>query len=469
MLLGEPNLLAYLALFLWVPVTVVAFMRLRPPMATMVCVLSGVMFLPEQVAIDPPLLPPMDKLSITATWAFFGCLWKARDRILEARPLRGIDALFLLVIIGNVGTALTNGDALVSGPTTRPGLTLYDAFAGSVKDTLSLYLPFLLGRAMLRTRRDLIDLTRVLAVCGIVYATLALVEIRFSPQLHRWLYGYHQHDFSMTMRFGGYRPMIFMLHGLATAMFVLTTALVACARWRAGEAKPWTAAFLTAVLILCKSTGAIVYALFVVPLVATTKRPRMWLASFLATMVLLFPLLRGADVFPTDTLVEWAQHINEDRALSLWFRFDQEDQLLDRARERIYFGWGSYNRNRIFDPETGEDLSVTDGDWMIQVGTRGIVGFIGLYGLLALAVVVAQRRLKKIRKRRDRILLAALALASALQTVDLLPNGLFHFLPFFFAGAVAGLSEGLSRATARSSSAPSGVGSMVSPASRVGF
>ncbi len=443
MLLGEPNLLAYLVLFLWVPVTVVAFMRLRPSLATMVCMLSGVMFLPEQLAIDPPLLPPMDKLSITATWAFFGCLWKARDRIAEARPLRGIDALFLLVLIGNIGTALTNGDALVTGPTTRPALTLYDAFAGGVKDTLSLYLPFLLGRAMLRTRRDLLDLTRVLVIAGIVYAALALVEIRFSPQLHRWLYGYHQHDFSMTMRFGGYRPMIFMLHGLATAMFVLTTAVVACARWRAGEAKPWTAAFLTAVLVLCKSTGAIVYALVVVPLVASTKRPRMWLASVLAAMVLLFPLLRGADVFPTDTLVEWAGHINEDRALSLWFRFDQEDQLLDRARERIYFGWGPYSRNRIYDPETGEDLSVTDGDWMIQVGTRGLVGFIGLYGLLALAVVVAQRRLKKIRKRRDRILVAALGLASALQTVDLLPNGLFHFLPFFFAGAVAGLSEGL--------------------------
>lgn len=446
MLIGEPNVFAYLALFLWVPVTVVAFTRLRPPLATMVCVLSGVMLLPEKLAVDPPLLPPMDKLSITAVWAFLCCLWKARERIAAARPLRGLDALFLLVVIGNVGTALTNADPLVTGPVTRQGLTLYDAFAGSVKDVLSLYLPFLLGRAMLRTRRDLRDLMRVLAACGVVYASLALIEIRLSPQLHRWIYGYHQHDFSMTMRFGGYRPMIFMEHGLATAMFVLSTALAAWSRWRAGEAKPWVAVYLTAVLVLCKSTGAIVYALFVVPVVALQTKPRMWLAALLALMVLLFPLLRGADVFPTDTLVEWAHNINEDRALSLWFRFDQEDQLLDRARERLAFGWGSYNRNRIFDPETGEDLSVTDGDWMIQVGTRGLVGFIGLYGILALSVVLAQRRLKRIPGRRDRLLLAGLALVSALQTVDLLPNGLFHFLPFFFAGAVAGLSDGLARA-----------------------
>lgn len=447
MVLGEPNLFAYLALFLWVPVTLVAFSRLRPPMATMVCVLGGAMFLPEQLAVDPPLLPPMDKRSLTAVWALVGCLWKARDRIKTAKPLRGMDALFLLVLFGNVGTALTNGDPLVTGTVTRQGLTLYDAFAGGVKDLLSLYLPFLLGRAMLRTERDLRDLMRVLTICGIVYAALALIEIRLSPQLHRWFYGYHQAAFGMTIRFGGYRPTIFMLTGLAMAMFVLSTTIAAWTRWRAGELKrPWIPLFLTAVLVLCKSTGAIIYGLGVIPLIILIKKPRMWLASGLALMVLLFPLLRGTDVFPTDTLVEWAHHINEERALSLWFRFDQEDQLLERARERIYFGWGPYNRNRIFDPETGDDLSVTDGDWMIQVGERGVIGFIGLYGLLALSVLVAQRRLKEIRSHRARILLSGLGLLSALQTVDLLPNGLFHFLPFFFAGCVAGLSQGMANA-----------------------
>lgn len=445
MILGEPNFFAYAALFLWVPVTLVLFTRLSPPMATMTSILGGLMFLPEGIAIDGPSLPPIDKLSMTGFCAFLGCLWKARDRLREARAFRGLDALFLVVVMGNVGTALTNADAIVTGSVVRQGLTLYDAFAGSVKDLLSLYLPFFLARAMLRTRRDLSDLIRLLVACGIVYSALALIEIRMSPQLHRWIYGYHQYDFSMTMRFGGYRPMIFMLTGLATSMFILSTTVAAWARWRAGEGKPWVALSLTAILLLCKSAGAIIYGLAVIPVLVWAKKPRMWLPAGLAVMVLLFPVLRSFDVFPTDTLVELAGNINDERKLSLWFRFDQEDQLLARARERLIFGWGTYNRNRVFDPETGEDLSVTDGDWMIQLGSRGVVGFLGLYGALAISVLLAQRRLGRIRDRKSRVLLAGLGLISALATVDLLPNGLFHYLPFFFAGAVAGLSDGIAR------------------------
>ena len=198
-------------------------------------------------------------------------------------------------------------------------------------------------------------------------------------------------------------------------------------------------------LFACKSTGAIIYGVMFLPVVAYVKKPRMWLQTGLALLVLLFPLVRGVDIFPTDTLVEWAGKLNEERALSLWFRFDQEDQLLDRARERIYFGWGTYNRNRVFDEETGADLSITDGDWMIQVGTRGVIGFFGLYGLLAFAVLIASRRIRTIRDKKDKILLASLALISALIAVDLLPNGLFNYLPFFFAGAVHGVSHGMAK------------------------
>jgi hypothetical protein len=447
--LGEPNLFAYAALFAWIPITAALYVWLRPQLATMIALLGGVMFLPEQTAIDLPALPPFEKLLVTALSAFVCCTiacWRRSPELLRELKPRGLDVLFVIVVLGNFGTALTNEDALVTGPVIREGLTTYDAFAGGVKDLICLYLPFLLARAMIRTSRDLADLMRVLVIAGLVYSAFALIEIRMSPQFHNWFYGFHAMMFAMTVRFGGYRPTVFMMTGLAVAMFFLATAIAAWARWKAGEGKAWVALGLTAVLILCKSTGAIVYGVALLPLVALRERPKQWLPAGLALMVILFPLIRGIDVFPTDTLVGWAGNIQEERARSLWFRFDQEDQLLARARERLVFGWGTYNRNRIFDPESGTDLSITDGDWMIQVGTRGLVGFVALYGVLALSVLIAQRRAMCVPGRRDRLYLGALALISAVTTVDLLPNGLFHNLPFVFAGAIYGASGGIAAA-----------------------
>ena len=48
-----------------------------------------------------------------------------------------------------------------------------------------------------------------------------MFEARLSPQLHSRLYGFTQHDFLQTVRGDyTYRPMVFMQHGLAVAMFL---------------------------------------------------------------------------------------------------------------------------------------------------------------------------------------------------------------------------------------------------------
>ena len=440
---GNPNILAYLALFLWAPVTGWLFHKLSPARAAAWSIVGAVLFLPEVVAVDPPLLPPIDKTSMAAFWCLIGCIWKGRGRLQAARPFRGIDLFFVVVLLGNVATSLTNGDVLITGPVVRPPLGLYDSVALGIKDTLAVYLPFFIGRAMLRTREDLRMLTKLFVTAGVAYSFLALIEIRLSPQLHKWIYGFYQMDFSMTIRLGGYRPMIFMATGMAVAMFILGASLMAIARYRVGMAKGYVPLFLIVVTAFCKSSGALVYGLVVWPLLFVVRRPKMWVPAFLATMVILYPALRAFDLFPADYLVEKAEAVNEERALSLWFRFDQEKQLLDRANERLWFGWGGYDRNRIFDTLTGEDLSVTDGDWAIQYGMRGVVGFAGLYCLLVVPILLLWRRLGRIRSLLDRRLLTALALFSSLLTVDLLPNGLFNCLPFFLAGAVHGLMSGI--------------------------
>lgn len=444
---GTPNIISWTALILFAPIALICFARMQPVTAAAWTMLGGVMFLPEVINFDPPLLPPMDKLSIASFWVFVGCLWKARERIERARPLRGIDRFFVVVLIANLGTALTNPDTLVTGPVSRQGLTLYDAFAGTVKDTLFVFIPFLIGRAMFRSPSDLREFMRVLMVAGLFYTLFALFEIRMSPQSHRMLYGYHPASFEMTIRGGGYRPTIFMITGLGVAMFFLSAVIAAFARWKAKQTKWYVPPYLTGVLILCKSTGAIVYALVLVPLLAVIKKPRFVLPLALAGLVFTFPLLRGADLFPTRELTDFFMGISEERALSLWFRFDNEDQLLARGRERMLFGWGGYSRQRIFDQTTGEDLSVTDGHWIIELGQRGLVGYVGMFGLLLWPVVLAYRQRKRIRDPGERHLVAALALIVAINAVDLLPNGLFSYLPYFYSGVLAGVLPYYARAS----------------------
>ena len=89
-----------------------------------------------------------------------------------------------------------------------------------------------------------------------------------------------------------------------------------------------------------------------------------------------------------------AEAIDPARAPSLAYRFLNEDILLEHARDKPLFGWGSWNRHRVFDPETGQATTTTDGAWVILIGTRGWVGYLAIFGLLAAPVILlaANRR-----------------------------------------------------------------------------
>lgn len=440
---GTANALSYIALIAFVPFAIAMFYVMRASAAAAWLLLGAILYLPERVVIDPPVLPPIDKQSAASFAVLLGCYLRSSSRMRTARPLRGIDLLFVIASGGLFVTNLMNGDELHFGPLTIPGTTAWDSFAGTVKDALAVYVPFLVGRAMFRTPEDLRTFLKILVAATLFYSLPILFELRMSPRCHHDLYGFMQTDFMMTLRGGGYRPMVFMSGGLALAMLVLSAAIAAFALRRAGAEKAWKGPYLSMILVACKSTGAIIYGVATLPLVAIFRKPGTRVATFLAVLVLSFPILRATDTFPTDSIVEFfQQNFSEERALSLWFRFWNEDQLLERAAERRWFGWGGYGRYRVYDPSTGEDLSVTDGDWMIELGSRGILGFSCYYLMLAIPIFYARRKLASIPDVGDRWLVSALALIVGLNATDLLPNGLFSYYPFLFAGVLQGVLEG---------------------------
>jgi hypothetical protein len=241
--------------------------------------------------------------------------------------------------------------------------------------------------------------------------------------------------------------MVFMQHGLAVALFVLTATLAATSLSRLrqrlmGIGTGAFAAWFAVVLVLCKSAASIAYGLLLIPAAAFLKpRAQMRVAVVLAAIVVTYPALRAYGRLPTATLMSWASLVSSERAHSIGFRSHHEDSLLHKAKERLAFGWGGYRRNRFFD-EDGRDRSVTDGFWILQLGIRGIPGFVAAFGLLLIPVFLARKRMLA-ASPETRWQLAGLSLLVVAHSIDLIPNGLFTVLPFFLAGALAGAVEGM--------------------------
>ena len=232
------------------------------------------------------------------------------------------------------------------------------------------------------------------------------------------------------------------------AFFMMTATVAAAAFWRTGTRvhklpMAATTAYLSAILVLCKSIGALVYGVVLVPLVRLAKpRLQLRIAMVLVTIVVAYPLLRIADLVPTTYVFDAARLISEERADSLQFRFDHEKALLQRASQRTLFGWGRFGRSRIFD-EWGNDISVTDGRWIITLGQFGIFGFLAEFGLLAWPVVRAASASQISKSGRDSIFLGALALIVAINMIDLLPNAPLSPWTWLLTGALLGRAEAL--------------------------
>jgi len=436
--------IAPIALGLSIPVMLGICFLLRPATAALVVALGAEMFLPERITFKLPLMPPFDKHNLPYLCILVACLLRCPGRVTKLPKPRWILWLAVLLVAGGVATALANRDSLVLGAGGEhyiPGLTVKDGFYMGISSFVGSFLPLYLGYALFRRAEDLERVVAGFAVACLVYIPFAMVELRFSPQWHNWIYGYAQHHFSQTIRWGGYRPMIFMSHGLAVARFFLVgvCCLVILRRYRRAllglpiRFLAWTQ-FL--VLVACKSTGAIAFALAGLPLLAWVRPKRqLAIAAWLAAIIVLYPALRLGGLFPVTQLLEAAGAVQADRAESLAYRFGNEDRVLERTRKRIVLGWGEYDRNAVFS-EWGERLSVLDGYWIIRLSTNGIVGFVASFAPLLLPIWWARRRLSAIAYEPDRRLVAGVAFVLTLLAVDLIPNGLWAYYPFLIAGAL---------------------------------
>jgi hypothetical protein len=440
------NWFATLALLAW-PVVALWLYKTRPiNQATLWTILGAYLLLPVGASIKlAEGIPQLDKTSIPNLAAFAGCLLTRRLRFWNGFGVA--EVLLLMLLIGPFVTSEQNGDPVVSGSRFMPSLGGYDGLSAIIGQFLFL-LPFFLGRQLLKNSLDIEQIMRTLIIAGLLYSLPMLFEMRMSPQLHYWLYGYYPFGFITQMRYGGFRPTVFMENGLVTAFFAMTALVAATAFWRTQSRVrklPPTGImfYLSAVLVLCKSLGALLYGAVLVPLVRLTKpRLQIRVAMVLVSIAVSYPLLRTADLVPTKYVFDAATSISEKRADSLQVRFDNERQLLTRASQRLLFGWGRWGRSRVYD-ENGKDVSITDGHWIITLGQFGIFGFLAEFGLLAWPVFRAASALRFAESERDSIFLGALGLIIGVTMIDLLLNAPLSPWIWLLAGALLGRAEAL--------------------------
>ncbi|MCZ6835629.1 MAG: O-antigen ligase domain-containing protein [Planctomycetota bacterium] len=353
-------------MFSWIPLVLILFLVTTPRRAVIIAFIGAWLFLP-MYGYKLPGLPDYTKVSATIYGAMLGVILFDAGRLMTFRPsLFDIPMLVWCLC------------PFVSAPLN--GYELYDGMSLSVEQVIAWGLPYFIGRLYFSDLEGLRELAIGIFIGGLIYMPLCLYEIRMSPQLHAKVYGFFPHDFGQTKRWGGWRPSVFMQHGLMVGMWMAGATLMGIWLWFSGIIKRiWGVpvglfvAGLFITTVMCKSTGAVVLLLGgVMLLFGSYLFKTKWLVLI---AVLIPPLYLGARIqgWNAEEIISASALIHEKRAFSVRYRVEAEIDLVERAMERPFFGWAGWGRNMILSRK-GEDLFAADSMWIIVLGRQGLVG-----------------------------------------------------------------------------------------------
>jgi hypothetical protein len=447
---------AQLVMIAWLPIVILLFNQFPPRTAIIISFIGGILFLPQSAGFRLPLIPDYMGDLATCYGIMLGICLFDFERLYRFRP-GWVDLPMLIWCICPMFSSLTNG------------LGWYDAFNESMRQIAFWGWPYFIGRLYLSNLAGLKELALAIVKGGLVYVPLCLFEARMSPQLHRMVYGYYSHSSGLVqaLRDGGWRPMIFMEHGLVVALWMMSATLIALWLWKTNSIETiwdipfnWAVAALVITFLFLRSAGAFLYLIYGAIVLAGAKWARIRLPLLLLVGgIILYLILATTGSFKGDEIVTWAARLfNPERAQSLEFRFDNETLLGAKAREKLLFGWGGWGRNRILEENwEGEivDIAVTDSLWIITFGVNGLVGLISLSASMLLPAIcfgwwkypVATWFNPKVAPA------AAMCVILTLYMLNCLVNG--HYIPIYpmISGGLSGLilnkEETLQKAIAR--------------------
>lgn len=454
------NAIVTLSLFGWIPVVVLLFTVLAPTRAVVAAFVGAWLFLPQAGFDIPGPLPNYDKVSATCLGVFISAMLFDSQRLGRFR-LRWFDAPMLVWIgMGFVSSSLG-------------GWGSYEAVSAIMHQGIMWGLPYFVGRLYFGTPEALRELAVGVVVGGLLYVPLCLYEVRMSPRLHEMVYGFHQNDWLQTRRGGGWRPTVFLEHGLAVGTYMCAAALLATWLWlsRGARAVMGVPIALAAVVLLgtsvaCKSTGASVLMVGGLGALLMARSTRgAWPIWIMAGVPVVYIVSRTILGWKGTELVDLARLVSGERAASLQCRLNSESGLWQVVQPRLLVGAGRFIWSGVV-PEGGTDRIIPDGMWIIALGRFGLVGLAAFVGFMGLPVV---QFLRKFRGREwlepGAAMAGAWSVVLAIYLIDSLSNAMLN--PIFLLGA-GGLIGALPRRTAAPRRVESGRPGTTSPA-RPGF
>ena len=446
-MIGDTTIIAAIALIIWPVVTIALFFTLGPVRGFIWSLLVGYLFLPARVGFDLPLLPAYTKYEAISYSMLLAILLagqsrtKAPDFKLAAPGTRTLLlCLTGVLLLMPAMTFITNRDGVVMNGATLLGLGIPD-YLVMMSNVVVPLIPFFIARRWLATPENHTKFLTVLVMLAFGYSLLAIFEVRMSPQLNRWFYGYFPHDWLQHIRGSSFRPIIFLNHGLSVGLFLFMATVAVVALFVVRRASTNSAsllmagAFILGASLISRNLGAILLTFIFVPLLLFRTRTQTFVISTVAFIFIAFPVIRY--YAPIEGLTDSFAGIAPERAYSLQYRLDNEAILLDRANERPVFGWGIWGRPLIYN-DWGMRTSTTDGTWILIFGTYGWVGYLAYFGVIVVPLMALRRAA---RRKAVPIQTMALAMMGTGNLIYLIPNSTLTPLSWALFGAIAGFVE----------------------------
>ncbi len=431
------NALVPIVMFGWIPVVLYIFLRYPAQRAIVISFIFSWLFLPV-AEIKFPGIPDYSKMTATSYGVLLATAIYDSDRFSSFKASWIDIPILCWCVISPIMSSTTND------------LGLYDGIAGTLLQTVTWGIPYFLGRIYLNNLAGLRQLAIGIFIGGLVYIPFIWYENRTFSSLHTAVYGMGTgRDLAQSFRLGGYRAQVFMEHGLMLGVWMMSACIMGIVLWRMGIIKRiWNQpiglwmAILLITFISSRSTGA--YNLFLLGTLALfiAWRFRNAIPIWVITIGICFYLFLGVTGnFPNKQIIATISQIfPQDRVESLQFRFDNEEILGLKARQRIVFGWGGFGRNRVFN-EMGEDVSVTDSLWIIAFGVYGVFGLISLTASILLPVLAfCIRYPARMWSNPNVAPAAALAVCICLYMLDCVLNAMVNPIFMLAAGGLAGIA-----------------------------